>query len=184
MDKVIKIEEYISETDKLKEKIRTQAKKILLLEKKQREPSALCQKCPILQANLKEIEQQKEQLASLLKKEVVTNELLTAVIEASVANSQPVASDWHSIVQQSLESKTVVENILQSENMSRQRHAAEVARRELANKNLSADLADIVQRKATADHAIVCAHKEIESLQFDVSFIKRGESVETHIRKT
>ena len=173
MDRAIKIEDQKNEIDKLKEKVRSQAKQLVKLRQQRVLPDAEIPSLKTLEAKLVNAEKRTRLLADLLKAEVVANEQLQAIVEASVASRMPPDSDWKRLVHRSEIAKELVADLLQSEEINRHRDAENSARFETYRQKLAADLQESLELKAGVDTQLLEATKKLESLDSDVRCLLR-----------
>ena len=169
MDEAIKIEENISETTRLKEKIRSQARKIIQLQQLRQIPPPPCQHCQEMKNTLAELILKVKQLAGLLKTEVVANEAMRSLIETSAESLQPVTADWRRFVQTSAASRLLVGGLLQVDAADRRQLEDMTRQSSIDRRDLAADMAAVVLQKAGADRMLVHANRRIEDLLADVS---------------
>lgn len=167
MDQAIKIEENISETTRLKEKIRSQARKIIQLQQRHIPPPQ-CQVCEDLKNIVAELKTKVEQLANLLKSEVVANEAMRTFIETSVESQQPVASDWRRFDHSSDTGRRLVDDLLRNDAASRKRFEVAGEQQLRDRQAMADDMADVVMQKADTDRKLLQAERRIEELLADV----------------
>lgn len=173
MDRAIKIEDQKSEIEKLKEKVRNQARQLVKLRQQKTFSEADNSKIKNLVGKLESAEKRTILLADLLKSEVVANEQLQAIIEASISSGLPPEPDWKKLVHRSGIAKNLVDDLLQGDEIERLKDAEKSDRFEMYRQKLADDLQESLELKAGADNQLLQATKKLESLDSDVRCLLR-----------
>lgn len=154
---------------KLKEKIRSQAHRLLTLEQTKQKD---CGKCLQLNEEVQSLKSECKELKEVLRAEVILNESMSAYLDMCQKKGQVVHEDWRArAVSRDSEVHQYVTDLLVSmgtDDEKNKNDALEVRIKDLTSKR-DADLLYISQIKAEMDTKLLNATKTKENLESDVS---------------
>lgn len=162
-----KAKDNLYETAKLKQKVRNQAKKILMLASEKKAAIDAGENCRCLQLS-EDLQLAQLQVAAyreLLKAEVHANELLRTILESSAQSLLPVSPNWRDLVPRPIDQG----HLLEAEERKSSRPPAEAEQLQATASQVS----QLVNNKAETDRRLLLSAKEIENLRSDVGEVDK-----------